>query len=289
MTSLDPSLLRRLEVLRRHLVSRARSGGVGERTSGRRGSSAEFRDHRAYAPGDDPRRIDWAAYARTDEPVVKLYRAEEDVVVRVAIDTSRSMDHGAPSKREAARAIGAAVGYLALARGERAELLGVDAGHAPRVSFTRGRSGVASLLRSLEALPAGGTAGLAQALPELLRRAGRPGWLVLVSDFLEPAALMGPLGAARAAGHDVALVQVLSPDELDPTLDGDLTLEDAESGEALDVSVDPTTLAAYARRLANLCDELRGCARRLGGTYVRARSDEPLESVMDRFVARSLD
>src|SRR5262245_26111442 len=89
-TLLDPAFLRELEALRRRLTIRARSGASGEHTARRRGGSAEFLEHRPYAPGDDLRRVDWAAYARSGEPVLKIFRAEEDVVVRLVCDASAS-------------------------------------------------------------------------------------------------------------------------------------------------------------------------------------------------------
>ncbi|HQB43450.1 MAG TPA: DUF58 domain-containing protein, partial [Polyangiaceae bacterium] len=71
---LDAAFLKELEALRRRLEIKARSGSAGDQLAKRRGGSAEFQDHRPYAPGDDLRRIDWAAYARTGEPVLKLFR-----------------------------------------------------------------------------------------------------------------------------------------------------------------------------------------------------------------------
>src|SRR5262252_6800194 len=90
---LDPAFARELEALRRRMQVRARSGSGGDHTAKRRGSSAEFLEHRPYAPGDDLRRIDWLAFARTGEPVFKLFRAEEDVVVRMIVDASASLGH----------------------------------------------------------------------------------------------------------------------------------------------------------------------------------------------------
>src|SRR5690349_12338631 len=124
MTSalLDSEFLRELEVLRRRLESRARSGGLGDGASPRRGGSAEFQEHRPYAPGDDPRRIDWLAYARSGLPVTKLFRAEEDTVVRLLLDASASLDFGNPTKIETSKRLAAAVAYLTLCAGHRAEL-----------------------------------------------------------------------------------------------------------------------------------------------------------------------
>src|SRR5262245_41387207 len=90
---LDPAFVRELEALRRRLEVHARSGASGEHVAKRRGGAAEFQEHRAYAPGDDLRRIDWAAYARSGEPVLKLFRAEEDVVSRLVLDASASLGH----------------------------------------------------------------------------------------------------------------------------------------------------------------------------------------------------
>ena len=69
-----------------------RSGLLGGTLSQRAGSSLEFRDHRAYEPGDDLRHIDWNAYARTDQLTIKLFREEVTPHLDVVIDTSRSMD-----------------------------------------------------------------------------------------------------------------------------------------------------------------------------------------------------
>src|SRR5437762_12718282 len=118
---LDPSFARELEALRRRLRVRARSGSGGDHLARRRGGSAEFLEHRPYAPGDDLRRMDWLAFARTGEPVFKLFRAEEDVVVRLVLDASASLDAGTPTKLEAAKRLAAAVGYMALADSERAQ------------------------------------------------------------------------------------------------------------------------------------------------------------------------
>src|SRR5206468_11736181 len=76
---LDPDFVRELSLLRRRLKVDVRSGGHGEHVARRRGGSAEFQEHRPYAPGDDLRRIDWLAFARSGMPVVKTFRAEEDV------------------------------------------------------------------------------------------------------------------------------------------------------------------------------------------------------------------
>src|ERR1700675_394857 len=111
---LGPDVVRGLQGLRWRLALRARSGGGRAHVARRRGGSSELQEHRPYAPGDDLRRIDWAAYARTGEPVLKVFRAEEDVVARILCDASASLGCGEPPKLHTARRLAAAIGYMTL-------------------------------------------------------------------------------------------------------------------------------------------------------------------------------
>jgi len=197
---LDPSFVRELEVLRRRLEVRARSGASGEHAARRRGGSAEFQEHRPYSAGDDLRRIDWAAYARTDEPVLKLFRAEEDVIVRIVIDASASLDFGTPPKFDAATRLAAAFGYMALASSERAQVVAAGEGIVREETPVRGRNGLLGLLRALSTItPKGGT-DLGRAIDTIVRKSKRPGMLLVVSDFFDSGPLLTALGRAVAAG-----------------------------------------------------------------------------------------
>lgn len=294
---LDPAFVRELEVLRRRLSLKVRSGAAGERASRRRGSSAEFLDHRPYAPGDDLRRVDWAAFARTGEPVLKLFRAEEDSILRLLIDASASLSFGTPQKLEVARRLAAAIGYLALCNGQRAQVLvarqasaensrrGLERVHSPR----RGRDALPALLRDLSEPVASGSADLPRAVDQALEQSARPGLLVVVSDFLDPGPVTRGLTRACAAGHQVALIQVLAREEIEPHYDGDFAFIDAESDAEVELSMDAAAIDAYVTRLAGLIEELRSWSRKHGASYVRISNDEALEGAVRRFVAREID
>lgn len=286
---LGPDFVRELEVLRRRLEIRARSGAGGEHLAKRRGGSAEFQEHRAYAPGDDMRRIDWAAYARTGEPVLKLFRAEEDVVARIVCDTSASLGYGEPPKLATAKRLAAAVGYMTLARSERAQIISANDAAVRDSTPSRGRGGLPGLLRALDKLEADGGTDLAKAVDAVVQRSARPGMLVVLSDFFDAGPVTAALARAVKGGHDVALVQVVAPDEIEPSFEGDWSLEDAETGALVEVTMDPAAIEAYVLRFAGLCEELRAWARRHRAAYVRVRTDEPLENAVRRFVARSVD
>jgi len=274
-----------------------RSGAGGEHTSRRRGSSAEFEDHRPYAPGDDLRRVDWAAFARTGEPVLKLFRAEEDSVIRLLVDASASLAFGTPEKLEVARRVAAALGYLALAGGQRAQVM-VAREREPPTSLRglerietphRGRDALPALLRELSAPAAKGSANLARAIDATLQHANRPGLLVLISDFFDPGSVTRALSRAAAAGHQVALIQVLAREEVEPSFEGDYNLIDSETGAAVELSMDASAIDAYVSRLAGLIEELRSWARKHRSSYVRIMNDEPLEGAVRRFVTRAID
>lgn len=291
---LTPAFLTELEAMRRRLEPKARSGASGERVSRRRGGSAEFDEHRPYAPGDDPRRIDWLAYARTGEPVVKQFRAEEDVVLRLLLDGSASLGFGEPRKIDTARRLAAAIGYLALAGSQRAQVL-IAGGREGSAGLTqvaapkRGRSALASLLRELVRVEPLGQVDLSRSLDQVQLAARRPGLLVVMSDFYDAGPVLQALGRARAAGHDLCLIQILSREELEPELEGDFTFVDAETGQRVELTLDADAKDAYVARLTGLIEELRVFARRHAACYLRVVSGEPLEPVVRRFVAREVD
>ncbi len=298
MTSLlDPGELAELDRLRRHLSLRTASDGQGNRLSRRRGQSPEFVDHRGYAPGDDLRRLDWNVLARSNQTVIKRYRAEEEAAVRVVVDVSGSMGEGTPTKLRLAKRVAAACGYLALADGERAQVgtlgaRGVELG-APK----RGKGQLGALLQALDRVPLETATSEALApdalMSTMLSRAGRPGVLILLTDAL---AANGDLDSwpraiarARAAGHDVRVVQVLAPEDVDPPWDDDLALVDAESGSIVEVTFDAAARSAYVAHLEALVGALRDGCRRSKATYVRALSTEPLMPVVRRLGGGALD
>jgi uncharacterized protein (DUF58 family) len=249
------------------LADRPQRGPAGERLGRGTGSSLEFQDRRAYVAGDDVRHLDWGAYARTDQMMVRLYREEILPTVEILIDGSRSMavdDDKAQLTADVvgllagcARADGLGVRLVRL--GERAELLEAQRFEVEGLVFD-GASPLAAVLDD-----AGG----------LLR----PGALrILVSDFLsphDPAQLVRPLGA-RAGG--LALVQLLGAEDARPPVGEALRLEDVEGGTSLDLVLDQRTVDAYLVRLRHLQDGLALEARRAAGLFVTLESGPSLET-----------
>jgi uncharacterized protein (DUF58 family) len=268
---LDAEYRRALDLLRRHLAPGVAAGAAGDHRTRHRGAGQEFHDHRPYVAGDDLRRVDWMAYARTGEPVTRNLRAEEDVLLRVLIDTSASM--GDEKLAHAAR-IAAGLGYLGLLGGERVQVIPFAAAPDGRRRAERGRAALPSLLRALDPLVAAGVADLPRAL-DLALAPGAPAVVVVLSDLLDAGDAAPFARAADPRRHDLRVVHVLARTDVDPPLDGDLDLEDAETVERLAVTVDAALLDRYRARFAAWCHDLDAAARARGARLVRSVSDEP--------------
>ncbi len=272
-TLLDTDDLRLLEGLslapRRQLAARTR----GERLSRQKGVSIEFADYRDYVDGDDLRHLDWTILARLDRPTIRTYQDEAELPVYLALDVSPSMDFGTPTKFSHAQALAAAVGFVGLAGHDRVQPLAVG-GRDPRPGRPlRGRTSHRALTDWVAAQTPNGIRGLAQSLSRLT--ALPPGLFFLFTDGLDPDAA-GALRVIPARGHELVLIQVLSPVELDPDLEGDLRLLDAETGEAVDVTAHAQTLREYRQNLDAHCRGLEEMTLRLGGRWVQSLVGQPL-------------
>ena len=237
---LPPSLLGQLERLQLHTRRRLAGRFSGEHRSTRMGNSLDFADQREYFPGDDYRRIDYALYARTGQLFVRLFEAEDDVHVRILLDTSASMGH--EGKLDQARRLAAAVGFLALTRRDVVTLHLEPASRPPR-RFT-GRHAVTALFAELAALEPAGPTDLRTAAGHLLARPGPAGVTVVISDLLTPS-WEAAIDRLPARGGDVSVLHVLSAEELDPTDVGDLDVVDSESGERVPVSLSVDSVRSY--------------------------------------------
>lgn len=283
---LEPDFLRRLARLRLAVRRRFAGATSGARRSKNRGSSAEFAEHRPYFPGDDVRRIDWNAYARLEELVLRLFVAEEDLSLYLLLDTSASMGVGEPRKLDVAKRLAAGLGYVGLSGSERVAVMPFAARLARPLPASRGRKRVGPLLRFLDELEPSGETDLSRAVDEFLSRSPRPGLVVVLSDFLDPSGFTRPLDRLVADKHEPVLFHVLDREELDPTPGGDLELLDSERGRKVEVSLDARAVRAYRARLAAFLAELEGYAKKRGLFYGRA-GERTFEDVLVDYLARA--
>jgi len=279
-TVFDEGFLRQLERLLLLLRSPVRGGLKGGRRSVKRGQSVEFADYRDYTLGDDLRQLDWNVYARLEKLFVKLFVEEEDVTITILLDTSASMATGRPEKLVFAKRAAAALGYIGLASEDRVAVSALGGRASRRQTPLRGSGRVFRLLSNLSSIQsaAGSTDLLAAARHAAAQLHGR-GVVVLMSDLLDPAAdrVIRELAATRS---ELIVLHILSPDELDPQLEGDLRLVDIETGDGVDITADLPTLDAYRSRLAAWKGSFVDLAARRRASYVDLSSDVPLNDLI---------
>lgn len=279
---LDPALVRSLERLtiaaRRTLWGQTQ----GERKVNAAGASIEFHDYRQYQPGDDLRYLDWQVYGRLDRLVLRLYRDEVDLLVQVLVDASGSMAVGEPPKSHCALRLAAALGYVALAGLERVAVGYVGAGRADATRPFRGRGSFPRLIQYLEGVEFGGATALNASLRAQAVRLPRRSRLILFTDLLDREGYQDGLLALQAAGHDLFVVHVQSPDEIDPPEVGDVRLVDVETGAIEDVTLSRDRLAGYRERTARHHAEVEAFTFTHGIGYARVSSAAPLDDVLFR-------
>jgi uncharacterized protein (DUF58 family) len=249
----------------------------GERRSPRKGHSVEFCDYRAYGVGDDLRYVDWNIYSRLDRLHVKLFVDEEDLCLHVLLDASRSMDFGTPTKLEYAVRLAAALGFVGLVNLERVGVGVLRERTTEGWPPTRGRNQFPALLGFLQDVrPAGGTS-LTAALSGYAMRAREPGLAVIISDLLDPAGYESGLRALLEHRFDVHVIHVLGAEEMNPALAGDVRMEDSETGEVRELTLDGEAIREYRQRLHQYLDRVEGFCRSQEVGYRRVTTDSPLE------------
>jgi uncharacterized protein (DUF58 family) len=274
---LTPELLRALERLTLPSRRAVLGATAGPRRSRRYGSSLDLADYRAYAPGDDIRRLDWSAYARLDRLFLRLYAAEEDACVTTWVDTSASMAWDPIGKERAARGLAGALAFLALSADDRAACVGFAGGVVGRAGPVRGKRAAPRLWSALAGLPRGGTTDWT-AISTAARSVPR-GVAVVLSDFLTEDLPKQALASLRMAGHEVVLVQVLSPMELVPVLRGELRLVDVETAGSVELTLGQAALGAYRDARAAHTRSLRALAASHGARLVTVDGGLPLKQL----------
>ena len=285
---LEASVLQRLDSLALLTRRPMATGRPGRRRSPLAGASMEFSDYRRYAPGDDFRRIDWRAYARLERLFLRVFEAEENLPVTVLLDCSDSMYYGQPAKIALATQLAAALSYVAL-KCEDSVIVGAltDRLTAHRRAGS-GKHAIWSVGEFLNRLPRSGTTNLNRALYDLGRVVHNPGLTIIISDFLDPSGYQTGIRAVRQLRQEVAILQILSPDELEPDIQGDWRLQDSEGTGTIDVSISPNVLHAYHQRLSAFTQELAAFAHSYAITYSLIPSDTAILDVVQR-ILRQVD
>jgi len=279
-TVFDEAFLRQLERLMLVTRKAVRGGMKGVRRSAKRGVSVEFADYRNYTIGDDLRTLDWNIYARLEKLFVKLFIEEEDVTVHILLDASGSMGLGAPDKLLFGKRAAAALAYVGLASYDRISIAVLQGRVARRYPAVRGTGRIFQVLADLSSVrAAAGPTDLAACARHYAAQLTQRGPLILISDLFDANAerAISELAGTRC---EVAVLHTLSPDELDPPLEGDLRLLDTESGSGVDITADLATMDAYRARLTAWQAGLDAVATKRRAAYVPVPTTLPLADLV---------
>lgn len=286
---LEPSALARVKNL--SMVARGVVEGFisGLHASPYKGFSAEFAEHREYAPGDEPRHLDYRLLARTERLYVKQYEEETNMKVQILLDTSGSMDyrHDARiSKLEYASYLAAILSYLMIRQQDSVGLAVFDTAVRLDMPARSSPHHFHEMMRQLEQIKPGGETRIADTLHRLANRFKRRGLIVLVSDLYdEPDEVMRALHHFRHRRHEVIVFHVLDKAELEFPFRDLLSFHDLESGERL--QVDPAYVReTYLSEMRQFVENYRRQCAESRIDYVMTDTSVPYDFMLSRYLAK---
>jgi uncharacterized protein (DUF58 family) len=254
------------------------------------GFSVEFTEYRQYSPGDDLRYLDWRLYARSDRYYLKRFEDETNLRSWLLLDLSRSMGYGSLDydKASYAKTAAATIAYFLSLQRDAIGLITFDAAIKEYLPARFRPGHLHRLMMCLEHAPAGTATDLATPLEQVAKTARKRGLVILVSDLLAPLDLLETrLGYLRSRGHEVVVLRVLDPAEVDFPFQEASLFQDLESGREL--YVDPQLARQrYEQRFREHAAGLATVCNRLGIDLMQLRTDQPLELALFDFLSSRL-
>ncbi len=259
---------------------------AGKHKSPHRGSSVEFAEYRKYVAGDDTRRLDWKAYARSDRYYIKEFEADTNLRAYFVVDTSGSMAFSgkAEPKIQYARRIAASLSYLLVNQGDAAGLsVCTDKLHL-EVPPSRRPAHLDRLFTTLGSLDPSGETGLVPALHTIAEKIGQRALIVILSDlFTDPDQLADALQHLRYRKHDVCVFHLLDPQEIGFEFDRPHRFVDLEDGTVL--VAEPNLIAEeYHTALREFLTKVRDVCHDANAGYQLVTTDTPMEELLRGFL-----
>lgn len=283
---IDPATLMRIKNLQVRAKVVVEGFYSGLHRSPYHGFSVEFSEYRQYSPGDDPRYLDWRLYARSDRYYIKRFEDETNLRCYLLVDRSRSMGFGSGSytKGEYAATAAATLAYFLAQQRDMVGLMTFDAGVVDYIPPRYRPGHLHRIMVALERELAGTATDLGIPLEQTAKTAVKRGVVVMISDLLAPIdTLQTQLGYLRSRGHEVVVLRVLDPAELNFDFDNPSMFLDLESGRQL--YVDPEAARAeYLRRFEEHSRAVDTACSNLGIDFYQFPIDRPLELALFDFL-----
>ena len=286
---LDPKILSQLEglQLRARLIVEGYVSGVHR--SPFHGFSIEFAEHREYAPGDDLRYLDWKVFGRTDKYYLKQYEEETNLVCYLLLDISESMLYKGPeasmSKFEYAQSTAAALAYLVLHQQDSVGMATFDNEIRALVRAGSNPSHIKQLIHVMEQASTEKKTSTGPIFHELAERLKKRGIVIVLSDLFDDVdSMMAGLKHLRHRRHEVILMHVLDPAELDFRFQRTTLFKGME--QLPEVMVEPRALRkAYLEEFGRFVRRVKKGCRKHRIDYVPMRTDQPMEVALSSYLA----
>ena len=288
---LDAAMVEQLNHMRLAARSVVEGSATGLHRSQLKGASVEFRQHRPYVPGDEPRRLDWRVLARTNRPVVKEYDEETNLRCLLMLDCSGSMAYGTDTqnrKFDYAAKLLAALAYLMLAATESVGVATVGPKLEHWLAPRGGSLQLSRVVKTLEHTTPAGVAAMVPTTSQVAQRLGRRALVVIVSDFFSPtASIRAALARLHHDWHELICLRVLHPDEQTFPFRR-WSLFNGLEGERAYLCEPTLVRKAYLSRLDQHRRELNTICRSMSAELLEMTTDQPVIASVKRLLRSRL-
>ena len=286
ISHLDDKFFSRLETLALNLRSSLAGYFGGKHLVNTYGQTVEFADYREYQLGDDIRRIDWNLYSRFEKHYLKLFTDERQMDVQIFLDCSASMGKENRAKAEYAVSVAAALGFLSVHNMDKVsfKLIKEDAVDDPFGTII-GKNSFFRAISLLENLDFSDDADISQAVSSCANTGANNGLSVIISDFLTRKDWKKAVDYLTYKKRQGLAIQLLSPEEEEPTYSGRVSLIDVESGDLADprnmkLRITRSLQLAYQEALKDMKADIKSFCASRGADFISVTTDKPVERML---------
>lgn len=247
------------------------------------GQTVEFADYREYMLGDDIRRIDWNLYSRFEKYFIKLFTDERQMQVQIYIDCSGSMGKVNPNKGAYAIGVAAAMGYLAIHNMDKVSyhLIRGDKAENPFGTIV-GKTAFFRAMKTLDQTEFDGDVSISKAIIGNPNTGTGDGLTIVISDFFSDEDWKKGIDYLVYKKKQILLMQVFSPDELDPTYTDRINLIDAEAPDLADsrnmkLRINKSMQQAFREAVIAFYDDIGNFCKKRGAGFMALDCEKPIE------------
>ena len=283
---LNDGFFSQLETLATHLRANLAGFFGGKHLVKTYGQTVEFADYREYMLGDDIRRIDWNLYSRFEKYFLKLFTDERQMHTQIFLDCSASMGKNTPEKAEYAIAVAAGLGYLSVHNMDKVSFKLMKGNKSEdKRNVIVGKRAFFDAVTELETVDFDGEADINSCVVGCQDLGNNDGLAVIISDFFTDSDWKKAVDFLCYKKKQVLLIQVMTPDEIDPAYTGRVHLIDSEAPTLEDeknmkIKIDRSNLSAYEEALKFQQEELKSFCHSRGADFITVCTDRPIEKVL---------